>query len=96
MHMMNHSLADITFFYQRQPPEEIFKLLEIFKHILGITKNQETRSAEKCSYRAKMHQVYFYNSLALFGMKYKQFSFAEDCFETIFQHYLEESVDSHT
>ena len=36
MYMLNHTLADITFFYQKEPPEEVYRFLEIGKKIMGL------------------------------------------------------------
>lgn len=83
MQMVNHALADIAFFYLKEPPEEVFKFLEVAKRLLhlGLTP-ADTRAP---GYRMIMHQVHFHSSLALFGLKSKQYSFALECFDWIMQ-----------
>ena len=36
MFMVNHALADLAFFYQKEPPEETFRFLEVARKILGM------------------------------------------------------------
>ena len=78
MYMLNHALADLSFFYEKETPEETFRFLEMCRKILGL--QPEDTDQAPLSYRMKMHQVHFNNTLALFGAKNQQYSFAMECF----------------